>query len=62
LSLDPSYECSNVVKEQRVATAVTNAAKSDVTGEFLNELRRKFADEGLNISDEAFIEMLLSNM
>lgn len=58
LSLDPSYVCSNVVKELRVAISVGNAAKNDVTGEFLNELRCKFAEEGLNISDEVFIEAI----
>ncbi|MDR3164829.1 MAG: glycosyltransferase family 2 protein [Synergistaceae bacterium] len=62
LSLDTSYVCSNVVKEQRVATAVVNAAKSNVTGEFLNELKCKFAKEGLNISDEVFAEAVTTGV
>jgi hypothetical protein len=44
-------------ENQDIIILVTKAAaKSDVTGEFLNELRRKFAQEGLNISDEVFAE------
>ncbi|MDR3164830.1 MAG: glycosyltransferase family 2 protein [Synergistaceae bacterium] len=62
LSLDPSYVCcdSNAVKEKRVVTSVTSlvsAVRNDITGEFLNEVRRKLADEeGMNISDEVFAE------
>jgi hypothetical protein len=62
ISLDPSYVYSNVVKEQLIATAMVNATKSDVTGEFLNELRRKFAKEGMNISDEAYIEVVTTGV
>ncbi|MDR1581063.1 MAG: glycosyltransferase family 2 protein [Synergistaceae bacterium] len=56
MSLDASYVVSNTIKEQHVIASVVNLVVDGVTRESLNECRCIFAEEGLNISDETFLE------